>query len=123
MIRNVVGGKNNAIGNGVVDLVSNQFVPQLLNPIELGLEGTFRLQEVHIGYQHDQPLSVTLVKQLGSGFSLSYWRQFDNINDRYVTKLSYELPRWLKVSPRLRLTASSDEQNIISYGLEGSIRF
>lgn len=124
MIRNVVGGGGgDALGKGVVDLLSSQFVPRMLNPIESGLEGTFRLQEVRIDYQRDLPLSVMLVKQLGSGFSLSYWRQFDSQTDRYEAKMSYDLPRWLKMSPRLRLTVSTNEESIISYGLEGSLRF
>ncbi len=124
MIRNVVGGGGgDALGNGVVDLLSSQFVPQLFNPIESGLENTFRLNEVRIDYQRDLPLSVMLVKQLGSNFSLSYWRQFESHTDRYETKLSYDLPRWLKISPRLRLTVSTNEESVISYGLEGSFRF
>ncbi|MHB1459939.1 MAG: translocation/assembly module TamB domain-containing protein [Armatimonadota bacterium] len=124
MIRNVVGGGGgNALGNGVVDLLSSQFVPQLFNPIESGLESTLRLDDVRIDYQRDLPLSVMLVKQLGSNFSLSYWRQFESHTDRYEVKLSYDLPQWLKISPRLRLTVSTNEESIISYGLEGSFRF
>lgn len=107
----------------VVNLFTSAYVPQLFSPLERGIEEVLQLREFRLEYGRDEPVSVTLVKRLGGGFSLSYWRTVATPRDRYVLKILYELPEWARLARRLQISISVDERQQYLWGIEGSFRF
>ncbi len=107
----------------VVNLFTSTYVPQLFSPLERGIEEALQLREFRIEYGRYEPVTVTLVKRLWDGFSLSYWRTVSAQQDRYIVKILYELPEWTRLSRRLLLSFSVDEKQQYLWGVEGSFRF
>jgi hypothetical protein len=107
----------------VANLFTSAYVPQLFSPLERSLEEALQLREFRIEYDRYQPVTVTLVKRLWDGFSLSYWRTVSTQQDRYLVKILYELPEWTRLSRRLLLSVSIDEKQQRLWGVEGSFRF
>ncbi len=107
----------------VVNLFTSAYVPQLFSPLERGIEEALQLREFRIEYDRYAPMTVTLVKRLWDGFSLSYWRTVSAQQDRYTLKILYELPEWTRLSRRLLLSFSVDEKQQTRWGIEGSFRF
>jgi len=124
-LEELLTGRNveQALEREVVNLFTSAYVPQLFSPLERGIEEALQLREFRIEYDRYQPVTVTLVKRLGGGFSLSYWRTVSTQQDRYVVKLLYELPEWTRLSRRLLLSVSVDERQQQLWGVEGSFRF
>jgi hypothetical protein len=106
-----------------VNLFTSAYVPQLFLPLERGIEEALQLREFRIEYGRYEPVTVTLVKRLWGGFSLSYWRTVSTQQDRYLLKILYELPEWTRLSRRLMLSFSVDDQQVQRWGIEGSFRF
>ncbi|MCS7309188.1 MAG: translocation/assembly module TamB domain-containing protein [Armatimonadetes bacterium] len=125
-IEELLTGRNveQVLQREVINLFTSAYVPQLFSPLERGLEEALQLREFRLEYGRYDPLAVTLVKRLGSGFSLSYWRTVSAApRDRYILKVLYELPEWARLARRLQISLSIDEQEQYRWGIEGSFRF
>jgi translocation and assembly module TamB len=124
-LEELLAGRNveQVLQREVVNLFTSAYVPQLFSPLERGIEEALQLREFHIEYSRDEPVTVTLVKRLWDGFSLSYWRAVSAQQDRYMVKILYELPEWTRLSRRLLLSFSVDEKQQRLWGVEGSFRF
>ncbi|MEJ5250552.1 MAG: translocation/assembly module TamB domain-containing protein, partial [Armatimonadota bacterium] len=124
-LEEILAGRNmeQALQREVVNLFTSAYVPQLFSPLERGIEEALQLREFRIEYDRYEPLTVTLVKRLWDGFSLSYWRTVSAQQDRYILKILYELPEWTRLLRRLQLSFSVDERQQTQLGIEGSFRF
>ncbi len=124
-LEELLAGRNmeQVLQREVVNLFTSAYVPQLFSPLERGIEEALQLREFRIEYDRSEPLTVTLVKRLWDGFSLSYWRTVSTQQDRYTLKILYELPEWTRLSRRLLLSFSVDEKQQTRWGIEGSFRF
>ncbi len=124
-LEEILAGRNmeQALQREVVNLFTSAYVPQLFSPLERGIEEALQLREFRIEYDRYEPLTVTLVKRLWDGFSLSYWRTVSAQQDRYILKILYELPEWTRLLRRLQLSFSVDERQQTQWGIEGSFRF
>lgn len=124
-IEELLTGRNveQVLQREVVNLFTSAYVPQLFSPLERGIEEALQLREFRIEYGKYEPVTVTLVKRLWDGFSLSYWRTVSAQQDRYIVKILYELPEWTRLSRRLLLSFSVDEKQQQMWGIEGSFRF
>lgn len=125
-LEELLAGRNveQVLQREVVNLFTSAYVPQIFSPLERGVEEALQLREFRIEYGRYDPLAVTLVKRLGGGFSLSYWRTVSAApRDRYVLKVLYDLPEWVRLARRLQVSISVDEQQQYRWGVEGSFRF
>ncbi|MER3472712.1 MAG: hypothetical protein C4335_01470 [Armatimonadota bacterium] len=124
-LEEILAGRNmeQVLQREVVNLFTSSYVPQLFSPLERGIEEALQLREFRIEYDRNEPITVTLVKRLWDGFSLSYWRTVSAQQERYVVKILYELPRWARLLRRLQLSFSVDEKQQRLWGVEGSFRF
>lgn len=124
-LEEILAGRNmeQVLQREVVNLFTSTYVPQLFSPLERGIEEVFQLREFRIEYDRYEPITVTLVKRLWDGFSLSYWRTVSAQQERYIVKILYELPEWTRLLRRLRLSLSVDEKQQTLWGIEGSFRF
>ncbi|GIV15215.1 MAG: hypothetical protein KatS3mg022_0650 [Armatimonadota bacterium] len=124
-IEELLTGRNveQVLQREVVNLFTSAYVPQLFSPLERGIEEALQLREFRLEYDRYEPVTVTLVKRLWNGFSLSYWRTVSAQQDRYIVKILYELPEWTRLSRRLLLSFSVDEKQQRLWGIEGSFRF
>ncbi|MCS6831013.1 MAG: translocation/assembly module TamB domain-containing protein [Armatimonadota bacterium] len=124
-IEELLTGRNveQVLQREVVNLFTSAYIPQLFSPLERSIEEALQLREFRIEYGRYEPVTVTLVKRLWDGFSLSYWRTVSAQQDRYVLKILYELPEWTRLSRRLLLSFSVDERQQRLWGIEGSFRF
>lgn len=124
-IEELLAGRNieQVLQREVVNLFTSAYIPQLFSPLERGIEEAFQLSEFGLEYSRQEPLTITLVKRLWGGFSLSYWRTVAAGQERNVLKILYELPEWTRLSRRLVLSFSVDEKQQQRWGLEGTLRF
>ncbi len=124
-LEELLSGRNveQVLQREVVNLFTSAYMPQIFSPLERGIEEALQLREFRIEYDRYQPVTVTLVKRLWDGFSLSYWRTVSTQQDRYLLKILYELPEWTRLSRRLLLSFSVDEKQQWLWGVEGSFRF
>lgn len=124
-LEDLLSGRNveQVLQREVVNLFTSAYIPQIFSPLERGIEEALQLREFRIEYDRYQPVTVTLVKRLWDGFSLSYWRTVSTQQDRYILKILYELPEWTRLSRRLLLSFSVDEKQQRLWGVEGSFRF
>lgn len=124
-LEELLSGRNveQVLQREVVNLFTSAYIPQIFSPLERGIEEALQLREFRIEYDRYQPVTVTLVKRLWDGFSLSYWRTVSTQQDRYLLKILYELPEWTRLSRRLLLSFSVDEKQQRLWGIEGSFRF
>ena len=124
-LEELLSGRNveQVLQREVANLFTSAYVPQIFSPLERGIEEALQLREFRIEYDRYQPVTVTLVKRLWDGFSLSYWRTVSTQQDRYLLKILYELPEWTRLSRRLLLSFSVDEKQQRLWGIEGSFRF
>ncbi|MGQ9487177.1 MAG: translocation/assembly module TamB domain-containing protein [Armatimonadota bacterium] len=124
-LEEILAGRNmeQVLQREVVNLFTSAYVPQLFSPLERGIEEVLQLREFRIEYDRYEPITVTLVKRLWDGFSLSYWRTVSAQQERYIVKILYELPEWTRLLRRLRLSLSVDEKQQTFWGIEGSFRF
>lgn len=124
-LEEILAGRNmeQVLQREMVNLFTSGYVPQLFSPLERGIEEALQLREFRIEYNQYEPITVTLVKRLWDGFSLSYWRTVSAQQDRYIVKILYDLPEWTRLLRRLRLGFSVDDKQQTMWGVEGSFRF
>ncbi len=117
----LLAGGNGTLENGV----KQALIATALNPLTSTLGDALGLQDLNVAYDPNQPLFVTVTKQVGPRLGVTFSRSFGARGPteqslqppQYTVRLGYDLTR------RLRLGVSTDDQKNKTVTLESVLRF
>ena len=120
-------GAQTAIANEISAAFNNLAVPALLNPLENGVADAFGLSSFNVDYVPDNPLLVTLTKQLTDRLDATYTRYFGSRTTGAVNSTvgptQYSLSLGYDLTKRLQVSVSTDDQRNNTVSINGLFRF
>lgn len=107
-----------ALRQGLMEAFTGVVTPALFEPLELSVMRALNLEEFAVSFDFNSPLQVQVTKHLWSKFYFTYRRQFTSGGEGdYMMKLFY------RITPRISVSASTDERHINTFLVEGRLRF
>jgi hypothetical protein len=124
----VSGNVQSALQDEARTVFTGFAVPGLLSPVESNIAEAFGLQDFNIDYQPNQPLLISVTKNLGSKFDVRYTRYLSGnpspgVVTSSLTPLAYTVSLDYNFTNRFQLTASTDDQHDNGIALGGTLNF
>ena len=96
-----------------------------LNPLTSTISEALGLQDLNVAYDPNQPLFVTVTKQIGPRLGVTFSRSFGarGVTDQSLQPPQYTLRLGYDLTRRLRLGVSTDDQKNKTVTLESVLRF
>jgi hypothetical protein len=117
------GGAEQAFRDQVAQAFTSFAIPALLNPFESGLEQAFNLSSFSVDYSPDAPIQVTLSKDLAPRLEATYSRALGSRTPGAVNAIvatpEYTLKLGYRITNRLQMSISTDDQRNNTVALEG----
>ena len=118
-------GGQNVLEEQFKTALANVAIPSLLTPITESVASALGLEDVNVTYDPNQPVFVTVTKQLGPKVDVTFSRSFGarGVTDQTLAPPQYTLKLGYDITSFYRVGISTDEQKNNAVTLEGVIRF
>jgi len=118
-------GGQNVLEDQFKTALANVAIPSLLTPLTESVASALGLEDVNVTYDPNQPVFVTVTKQLGPKVDVTFSRSFGarGVTDQTLAPPQYTLKLGYDITSRYRIGVSTDEQKNNAVTLEGVIRF
>ena len=105
--------------------LANVAIPTLLTPLTESLAGALGLEDVNVTYDPNQPVFVTVTKQIGPKVDVTFSRSFGarGVTDQTLLPPQYTLKLGYDITSRYRIGVSTDDQKNNTVTLEGVLKF
>ena len=119
-------GRNPDLGkilsNQVTDILSNSFIPDLMD--RLGIGKALGFEELSVEYNRLDSFSLRISRQLFGPIYLSYWRQLSGTGQTTsLNQTSWEFKLSYRIRPNFQFSWTADDQRTNAYLLEGVYKF
>ncbi len=118
-------GGQNVLEDQFKTALANVAIPTLLTPITESVASALGLEDVNVTYDPNQPVFVTVTKQIGPKLEVIFSRSFGSrgVTDQTLLPPQYTLKLGYDITNRYRLGVSTDDQKNKTVTLEGVLRF
>jgi len=118
-------GGQNVLEDQFKNALANVAIPTLLTPITESVASALGLEDVNVTYDPNQPVFVTVTKQIGPKLEVTFSRSFGarGATDQTLLPPQYTLKLGYDITNRYRIGVSTDDRKNNAVTLEGVIRF
>jgi len=118
-------GGQNVLEDQFKTALANVAIPSLLTPITESVASALGLEDVNVTYDPNQPVFVTVTKQLGPKVDVTFSRSFGarGVTDQTLAPPQFTLKLGYDITSRCRVGVSTDERKNNAVTLEGVIKF
>lgn len=118
-------GGQNLLEDQFKTALANVAIPTLLTPITQSVASALGLEDVNVTYDPNQPVFVTVTKQIGPKLEVTFSRSFGarGATDQTLLPPQYTLKLGYDITNRYRIGVSTDDRKNNAVTLEGVIRF